>query len=54
MRLWIERVPSAFNLADLPSRNSNVLIMELGGTFVEPIMDEMLLDMGSHALADFQ
>ena len=50
MRLWIERVPSAFNLADLPSRNSNDLLMELGGTFMEPIMDETLLDIGSNAL----
>ena len=45
VRLWIERVPSALNLADLPSRNSNRLLEELGGTFVEPVMHESLLEM---------
>jgi hypothetical protein len=38
-QLWVERVPTAENIADLPSRESYSLLQRLGAVFVEPMLD---------------
>jgi hypothetical protein len=38
-QLWVERVPTEENIADLPSRESYSLLQRLGAVFVEPMLD---------------
>ena len=43
VKLWVERVASELNIADLPSRFEYGLLKELGAKWVEPVMDELFL-----------
>ena len=42
--LFLHRVPSAPNIADPPSRNSFVLMNDIGVVFCEPCFDARFLD----------
>ena len=37
--LWVERVPTKDNIADLPSREEYALLEEIGATWTYPVMD---------------
>jgi len=39
--LWVDRVPTKVNIADLPSREEYGLLHAMGTIFVEPVLDEM-------------
>ena len=43
-QLRIDRVPSEFNLADLPSREDYRLLKLTNTTFIEPVLDDMFHD----------
>ena len=40
-RMWVERVPSALNIADLPSRKEYGLMAAMGTVWVPPVLDKM-------------
>jgi hypothetical protein len=42
--IWVERVPTKDNIADLPSRESYGLLRSLGATWAEPVMDKAFLE----------
>ena len=44
MRLWIERVASDDNLADLPSREEYALLEDMGARWREPVVAQMFVD----------
>ena len=39
--LWIDRVPTKDNIADLLSRMDYQLLLDMGAQFVEPLLDDM-------------
>ena len=39
--VWIDRVPTKENIADLPSRTEYRLLHDMGAQFVEPVLDDM-------------
>ena len=43
-RLWIERVPTDDNLADLPSREEYALLEEMHAQWREPVVAQLFLD----------
>ena len=42
--LWIERVPSALNVADLPSREEYGLLAKMNAVRVAPTLDQAFLE----------
>lgn len=42
--IWVERVPTKDNIADLPSRESYGLLQAMGARWVEPVMDDAFLE----------
>ena len=40
-QIWIERVPSEYNLADLPSRKEYGLVQSLGAKWMEPVIAKL-------------
>ena len=40
--LWIERVPSEYNIADDPSREEYTALVEWGAVYVEPVLADEL------------
>ena len=41
--LWVERVPSKYNIADSPSRFQYKLMHDLGATWCKPVLAELYL-----------
>ena len=39
--LWVDRVPTKENIADLPSRTEYQLLLDMGARFVNPVLDDM-------------
>ena len=39
--LWVDRVPTKENIADLPSRMEYQLLLDMGAQFVKPVLDDM-------------
>ena len=39
--LWVERVPSEFNISDCPSRWDTRLMQQLGAHWVDPVLDDV-------------
>jgi len=47
--LWIERVPSKYNISDSPSRGEHEILGDLGATWVVPIWGALLVpSVASH------
>ena len=42
-RLWIERVPTADNISDCPSRGDYGLMREIGAVWCKPVLAELYL-----------
>jgi hypothetical protein len=45
IHMWIHRVPSEENISDLPSRDSYVLLNELGAKWVPPTVSGVFMEM---------
>ena len=43
-RVWIERVPTDDNIADLPSREDYALLHHLGAKWREPVIAQVFVD----------
>lgn len=46
IHLWVERVPSADNISDSPSRFDYELLEDMGATWVRPVIAELYLGAG--------
>ena len=44
VHVWVERVPTKQNIADLPSRESYELLHRIGALRVPPVLDEAFQD----------
>ena len=44
IHVWVERVPSDYNIADCPSRRSYHLLRKLGALWRKPVLAELSLD----------
>ena len=38
--MWVERVPTADNIADLPSREDYMLLTKMGSEWARPVLDD--------------
>lgn len=48
-RIWVQRVPTEDNLADLPSRGEYELLDEIGAVYHKPCIANLYLEESSSA-----
>ena len=46
VHLWIERVPSKFNISDSPSRGEYQIMHDIGASWRQPVLDFVHIEQG--------